>query len=1004
MASSSRWRGMGAREAQSYASERKDFLKAASKGADWKPAFRDASKVFGLNVLGQIFKGIGKSGKVGLMNETINRANQDFYSLQNIEDALDPFKTALLSHETEASKIKAAGFDPTKEDDYTAYYWSQATGKEGENFANIYKSLPGAASDIKVRKGMTEEYISKIVDPTVRKRATTMLNNYHTDRYNFSQYKVPGSDAVLSTEVIDRRIKHIKERLQISVGEVIGKGQYVDITNFDGLLYKMGLKSANQRKNVIQGVQNEIIEEGLARRLSFKLEGTEADEDFERMLNVILTGWDKIKPETSIATKNEIIKNISTINDVNNKDDEENQTATQNLDTIITITANNASENPNFPTTIKDIAKYLTYKKEEDLITKDQQVLIDEGNLNELAKVYALYERNAIDRKEMRERSRELIENTIGLHSFKRLAVDGNEAISNYKTELIQDIDLYGFDGLSKQDRNLADILFTISGTTGKAPKGLTYNPTSASSIVTASQTVRLRVNHLHDTLIGTDIDVNMTNEAQRMVDLGVLPSDKESIETYKEQRKKQIEAGLTHPSDYGNQLVLLNTALNSHDDSFVNMGSRYAGIQSLYYDSGHRNAEVVELMALTDLLATSYGVDKERRRGSIKAHGLTNIGQLTKGIGKDSIWADLLGTKYLYDMEDQILGKVQATVKEYTGLTEEKVDNIINIGRNFYNWEEEKKNYHPDYDIEMVVLQEGEAALPKLTSSNKMKNREARYDYLVLFAEKLAEIDTGIGTRLNPAIVSSDRLSHEGGSQVHYNYDAAYNRLRMAIKSELSMFNLSRGRNVLRVSDKHQRRLSSGGEDSKDLVGEIQGNLSAKNKIKVIESENGGEANVAKDADETPTPTPTPTSTPVPTPAPIITTTVAPSLLESTKTEEKGEDAKTIEELLSRIEALEEQPSPLTKQEAFNKAEAERMRKLLKNVGDVLTISEEEKITMALKEVNRVLEKGKKSAPSKARDYFKIMELPTSIQKTSLEDYAKVRDYLLELQQANVE
>jgi len=31
-------------------------------------------------------------------------------------------------------------------------------------------------------------------------------------------------------------------------------------------------------------------------------------------------------------------------------------------------------------------------------------------------------------------------------------------------------------------------------------------------------------------------------------------------------------------------------------------------------------------------------------------------------------------------------------------------------------------------------------------------------------------------------------------------------------------------------------------------------------------------------------------------------------------------------------------------------------------------------------------------------------MELPTSIQKTSLEDYAKVRDYLLELQQANVE
>ena len=31
-------------------------------------------------------------------------------------------------------------------------------------------------------------------------------------------------------------------------------------------------------------------------------------------------------------------------------------------------------------------------------------------------------------------------------------------------------------------------------------------------------------------------------------------------------------------------------------------------------------------------------------------------------------------------------------------------------------------------------------------------------------------------------------------------------------------------------------------------------------------------------------------------------------------------------------------------------------------------------------------------------------MELPTSIQKTSLEDYAKVRAYLLELQKANAE
>ena len=89
----------------------------------------------------------------------------------------------------------------------------------------------------KVKKGMTEDYISTIVDPAIRKRATTTLNNYHTDRHNFIKYKVPGSDAVLSTEVLNRRIDHIKNRLAISTKELINNGQYVEITDFDGLLF-----------------------------------------------------------------------------------------------------------------------------------------------------------------------------------------------------------------------------------------------------------------------------------------------------------------------------------------------------------------------------------------------------------------------------------------------------------------------------------------------------------------------------------------------------------------------------------------------------------------------------------------------------------------------------------------------------------------------------------------------------------------------------------------------
>ena len=84
---SSRWRGMGAREAESYRSERTDFMRAADEEADRRSSFkgklRAAGKAVGLELLGQVFKGFGQANKVGMMNETINRVTEDQSNILN---------------------------------------------------------------------------------------------------------------------------------------------------------------------------------------------------------------------------------------------------------------------------------------------------------------------------------------------------------------------------------------------------------------------------------------------------------------------------------------------------------------------------------------------------------------------------------------------------------------------------------------------------------------------------------------------------------------------------------------------------------------------------------------------------------------------------------------------------------------------------------------------------------------------------------------------------------
>ena len=59
----------------------------------------------------------------------------------------------------------------------------------------------------------------------------------------------------------------------------------------------------------------------------------------------------------------------------------------------------------------------------------------------------------------------------------------------------------------------------------------------------------------------------------------------------------------------------------------------------------------------------------------------------------------------------------------------------------------------------------------------------------------------------------------------------------------------------------------------------------------------------------------------------------------------------------------------------------------------DTFTITPEEKQESAMKEITTVLETGNLRAPNKSKDYFIGQDLPTSIQKVTLEDYQKVLD-----------
>ena len=814
MASSSRWRGMGAREAQSYASERKDFLKAASKGADWKPAFRDASKVFGLNVLGQIFKGIGKSGKVGMMNETINRVTEDQSDIFNTVDQMNPYLSFLQNFEGTNTKIKTAGFDPTIPWQRQAYFHSLADTDVSKAFKNKWQSFPGGDANITAKRGMAEELINRS-DTIAKERAENLIKTYDNS-YNLLQGFKTREGTVLTSAIVDRKLKAIQERIMISTEQNLTNGQYIDPSFFDVAMYQFGFKDGDMRKNVITGVKDELIEKGLVRRLSFKIEGTEADEEYERLINNIITNWKAISHKVPEAVKDKTLEAIAIENNLDadpsiTKEDVQN--ATNNLETITGIT----SDYPNLASGLGDL---ITTKEEAKLPSKEQRDALIVQNIDKLGILDRQLANNEIEYADYRQKYDDLVYNEIGLSSLRawmKTNQPESEMLNQMKNTLFNEISSIpgGISGLNPRRLDLFKTLVptafgNIYGTKGNK---LSVNTTSESFIERIGAAQINDVNMAADQYLGaTNLDEVIEGQADKLVELGYLKKGAE-LNTYSEEAKAWIAARKkfitteVQEGQFGNQLRIMQRAISSSPVGQLHMATYNATVVQDYIDQGITDLGAILDMAKVDTLSAFFGV-----KGTGGWFGTTDkifagIANPTIGMGKDSTWAKLLGVNYLYDDATDKNAAIDRGVIDYSEIKNDKVrKDIGDILFNFADWENATGKYAPGSET---------------PSSNRVKNKVDRYVALRKFAEILAEQPSQgsqITNRLNIAIDSTDKLLNLGRTD----YDLAYDQLRKSLINEMTMYNIAFFKNI-----KIDLSTFEGGEEAEDLVGNIQENLS---------------------------------------------------------------------------------------------------------------------------------------------------------------------------------
>jgi len=850
---SSRWRGMGAREAQSYASERKGFLKAASKGADWKPALRDASKVFGLNVLGQIFKSIGKSGKVGMMNETINRVTEGQADISKTVDQMNPYLSFLQNFEGTNEKIRTEGFDPTIPWQRKAYFYSQAETDVSKAFKNKWQSFPGGEANITTKREMAEELVNRS-DTRAKERAENLIKTYN-DSYDLLQGFKTREGTVLTSAIVDRKLKAVQERIRVSTEQNLTNGQYIDPSFFDVAMYKLGFKDGDMRKNVITGVKDELIEKGLVRRLSFKIEGTEADEEYERLINNIITNWKAISHKVPEAVKDKTLEAIAIENNPDTDPsitEEDVQNATNNLETITGIT----SDYPNLASGLGDL---ITTKEEAKLLTGEQRDALILQNIDKLGILDRQLANNEIEYVAYRKKYDDLVYNEIGLSSLRawmKTNQPESEMFNQMKNTLLSEILAIpgGISGLDPRQFDLFKTLFptpygNIYGTKGGKDNKLSVNTTTESFIEQRGAVLLNDLNMAATQYLGaTNLDEIIEGEADKLVEFGYLEEGAE-LNTYSEEakawiadRKKFITTEVKE-GQFGNQLRTMQRAINASPESQLHMAIYNASVIQNYIDQGIMDYGAIQDMAKVDTLSAFFGVKGTGGMLGTRDKIFNAIANPTIGMGKDSTWAKLLGVNYLYDDAVDKNAAIDRGVINYREITDEKViKDIRGILGNFSDWENATGKFAPGSEI---------------PSSNRVKNKVDRYTMLRRFAEILAEQPSQgsqITNRLNIAIDSADKLLNLARTD----YDQAYNQLRKSLINEMTMYNMAFFKNI-----KINESTFEGGEDAEDLAGEIQTDL---------KSPGWGKKDVA---DEIFTPA-----------SALITTTAAPSLLEPTNAE----------------------------------------------------------------------------------------------------------------------
>lgn len=793
MASSSRWRGMGAREAQSYASERKDFLKAASKGADWKPALRDASKVFGLELIGQVFKGIGKAGQKDLFNQVVANAGNRSYSLNQVLEKINPMKTYMANFEAQKDAIAKDGGEigirnPMDKTDYTAHFLTKAGLNEAKDM-DVLRAILGGTDEKGVPKTTDmrlidiQNYMAK-ADPRIQADAKRMIKKYEKDLGYFGNLKDKETGVLLTSANVQKRIDHIEGLLKVQLKQASLDGQLVSISQLDGWLYKLGITDGNVISNIINDVQNEDIGDGLKRRLSFNISDSVADEDFEIMVDTLLTGWNQIQKDLTPEQKEDLREASAILN----KPEDNSKKDVVEAGKIIDETTD-AAELAGNGFSYKDAAKHIGFKTDLVPLTDAQQKQRILDGLDALMEAEAVYlaDQTPEGRITYRDATTKILK-TVGRYRIKdAFAAGATDDLNNMKLRVAKVLATgTNYKDLDKGDKQLYEAFFTTGSKVTK-PKNLPYSlgPTNELNAYKSGLNILegLRYNSSGDSQQFVNERVNF------LINKGWLSEANRQEKT--SQLLDFIQSNPAAARSAGSVLEHMIKALNNDDPSIASFGGAYSSAINNYVLAGEQDLGDIKAKALTDVLTMSF---TQSETGGLfglknfdKMYQVTGIAN-TKGIGKGSDWAILLGTDILYDKE--ITGvKNSQIIRSYTDLDEGQKLAIDTISRQFINWENGDGEFSSKYTGDPKN---------KKPSVNQITNMIDRYDYLYATAKELGKVSPDIAERLNPFIRTSEDMTNFGRQE----FNAAYDYLRDSVYSELAFYNVALNKEATAVFD----------------------------------------------------------------------------------------------------------------------------------------------------------------------------------------------------------